>query len=94
LSFLVENRDDPKVGKFFHLAVDKRPAEELFDIRKDPGCLKNLAEDPGFEQVRQELAQRLETKLRETGDPRVLGQGDIWETYKRYSRIRTFPKPD
>jgi hypothetical protein len=23
----------------------------------------------------------------------VLGNGDIWETYPRYSPIRTFPEP-
>ena len=23
----------------------------------------------------------------------ALGQGDIWETYRRYSRMRSFPKP-
>jgi hypothetical protein len=33
LRFLVENRDDPKIKPYFHLAVDKRPAEELYDIR-------------------------------------------------------------
>lgn len=29
-----------------------------------------------------------------TGDPRILGVGDIFETYKRYSPIREFPAPD
>ena len=27
-------------------------------------------------------------------DPRVLDGGEIFETYRRYSRVRKFPKPD
>jgi len=28
-----------------------------------------------------------------TEDPRVTGNGDVYETYKRYSQIRKFPEP-
>ncbi len=93
LDYLVERRDDPEIRPYFLMAVDKRPGEELFDIRKDPGCLTNLAGDPEHLHARQDLAERLESYLRETGDPRVLGNGDIWESYQRYSPIRTFPEP-
>ncbi len=93
LDYLVEHRDDPAIRPYFLMAVDKRPAEELFDIRTDPACLTNLAGKPQHEATRQELAERLENYLRETGDPRVLGNGDIWETYERYSPIRNFPEP-
>lgn len=46
MKFLVENRDHEAHRKFFLWSVGKRPAEELFDIRADPGCLINLAGDP------------------------------------------------
>ncbi|TWU11489.1 Arylsulfatase precursor [Symmachiella macrocystis] len=96
LDFLIEHRDDPKISRFFHLAVDKRPAEELFDIRTDPGCLNNLAGDPRFAEVQQQLSARLMDYLKQTGDARVTASdgGDIWETYRRYSKLRWFPKPD
>lgn len=96
LTFLIEHRDDPKIGPFFHLAVDRRPAAELFDIRSDPACLKNLADDPSFAEVRSELHSHLMKYLTETGDARVESPagGDIWETYPRYSRLRWFPIPD
>ena len=93
LQFLIENRNDPEIRPFFLMAVDKRPAEELFDIKKDPGCLRNLAGDPAFEPVREKLARRLEEYLAMTGDPRVKGDGEVWESYKRYSPIRDFPEP-
>lgn len=93
MDFLIENRDDSEIGPFFHLSVDKRPAEELYDIVEDPACLNNLAESS--EQIAK-FRQQMDAYLRTTGDPRVVAEdgGEIWETYKRYSRIRTFPKPD
>lgn len=93
LTFLIENRNDLEIREFFLLAVDKRPAEEMFDVKRDPGCLRNLANDPAHEAKRAELAERLEGYLAETGDPRATGEGDAWESYKRYSPIRTFPEP-
>jgi N-sulfoglucosamine sulfohydrolase len=96
LTFLIENRDDANIGHFLGLSVDLRPAEELFDIRKDPACLHNLAADPAFAKVRSNLNARLFDYLKETNDARVTSPdgGDIWETYPRYSSLRWFPTPD
>jgi N-sulfoglucosamine sulfohydrolase len=96
LSFLIANRDDENIGHFLGLSVDRRPAEELFDIRKDPACLHNLADDPAFAKVRSDLNARLFDYLKETNDARVTSPdgGDIWETYPRYSSLRWFPTPD
>ncbi len=96
LTLLADNADDSELGRYLELAVGHRPAEELFDIRKDPGCLRNLADVPAFDSVRSQLAERLDAKLRETGDPRVVAAdgGDIFETYQRYADVRWFPVPD
>ena len=93
-NFMVHNQDDPVLGKYLQLAVAKRPAEELFDIIKDPDCLNNLAENPEFETTNKELSRQMMDYLKKTGDPRVLGNGDVWETYPRYSNIRKFPPPE
>jgi uncharacterized sulfatase len=94
LSFLIANADDEKIARYLHLAVDHRPAVEIFDIEKDAACLNNLADNPDYAKQKEELAARLEAYLRKTGDPRILDGGDIFETYKRYSPLRSFPKPD
>ena len=91
--FLVNNADDPLFGKWLDLTVDKRPAEQLFDIVKDAGCLRNLAGDPKYADIRNKLSQQLDDYLRQTGDPRALNGGGVFETYKRYSPIRQFPRP-
>ncbi|MEX1049215.1 MAG: sulfatase [Akkermansiaceae bacterium] len=94
LTRLIEGRDDPKIAPFFHLAVAPRPAEELYDITADPGCVTNLAADLAHATTKTLLAQQLEAHLKQTGDPRVTGNGDIFETYPRYTNVRWFPKPD
>ena len=93
LTYLIEHRQDPYVSRYFHLSVDLRPAEELYDIRKDPYCLVNLTGAPGYQLVKQELSKQLMAYLAETGDPRALDNGDIFETYPRVSRLRSFPPP-
>jgi len=87
-SVLLNGREDPAIRPFFELAVAKRPGEELYDIRTDPACVKNLAGREELASVRRDLRTRLETMLREQGDPRVLGYGDIFESYPRYSAMR------
>ena len=93
LTYLIENRETRHIGRFFHLAVDLRPPIELYDIRKDPGCLQNLANAPGYQQIKNELHSMLTTFLNQTQDPRTTGNGDIWDTYPRVSPLRRFPEP-
>jgi uncharacterized sulfatase len=73
--------------------VNKRPGEELFNIKNDPSCLNNLALDPSFLKVTQKYRDEMSAFLKMTGDPRASGNGDIWESYRRYSRMRSFPRP-
>lgn len=93
LDFLVAHHDSPEFGRYLQLAVGKRPAEELFDITKDPACLFNLALDPACKDVLLEHRAGLGAYLMQTEDPRVTGKGDIYESYVRYSPIRNFPAP-
>jgi uncharacterized sulfatase len=95
LSFLIEKQHDPEIGKFFHLAVDRRPEYELYDVAADPGCVNDLSGQPGLlTKIHEDLVAQLEAELRKTGDPRIVGDGDVFETYPRYSGIRWFPQPD
>jgi N-sulfoglucosamine sulfohydrolase len=92
-AFLLENTEAFPTA--YQLAFGKRPQEELFDIRSDPGCLHNLAKEPSHETLRADLNRRLFQYLRETGDPRVVGPDpEIFESYRRYGEIRNFPKPE
>ncbi|MFT5322431.1 MAG: N-sulfoglucosamine sulfohydrolase [Planctomycetaceae bacterium] len=66
-------------GRFFNIAFGRRPEEELFDLRTDPHQTKNLAKEKDYATVRQELSTRLMKVLKETGDPRVTGDGTTFD---------------
>ena len=89
--FLLENRGNPQIENYAKLALDKRPEEELYAIKDDPYCLLNLADEPNFESVKTDLRNALQTRLKQQGDPRVTGTGDIFDSYPRYSPMRDFP---
>lgn len=93
LDQLIDERAEPAINRFLRLAVAKRPAEELYDVIHDPGCLHNLAADARYQKIREKLSRQLQDYLRKTGDNRVNGDGDVWETYPRYGKIRKFPPP-
>jgi hypothetical protein len=83
-TYLLEHRDDPAVKRLFDLAVAKRPAEELYDLHQDPNQLNNVADNPAYAKVKEELAARLTAELKATGDPRMVGNGDVFDTYPYY----------
>jgi arylsulfatase A-like enzyme len=90
--FVVDHRDDdPLHRRLYELAFAKRPAEELYDLRVDPGQLVNVAAGPSYAEIRQQLAARLLAKLEATGDPRVLGGGDRFDSYPYYGGGPTKP---
>lgn len=75
----------------FALAVGKRPEEQLYDVRRDPDCVNDLADDPEYTAVRSELRQRLLSELRGQNDPRVSGTGHVIESYPRFGGMRYYP---
>ena len=77
-----------KHEKFKQLAVGKRPEFELYDVVKDPCCLKNLAGNKEFTPELEKMTKLLMSTLKEQGDPRLHDRGDIFESYPRVSRMR------
>lgn len=72
--------DDPEY-RFFQLCFDKRSEEELFRIDQDPDCMHNLAAQPEFQTIKEQLRTQMERDLTDQEDPRTLGQGDIFDRY-------------
>src|SRR5690606_10330201 len=78
-------------SELFRKVFERRPAEELYDIKNDPFCLVNLCDDEQFSTVKNHLKMVLENELKKQEDPRVLGYGDIFESYPRFGLMRNFP---
>lgn len=83
-TYMMEHRNDPGVEKLFKLAFEKRPAEELYDLRRDPGQLNNVANVATYAAAKDKLASALRAELVATRDPRVLGEGDAFDHYPYY----------
>lgn len=81
---LLSGRMDPKLGSYFRLAMAKRPAEELYDLRQDPGQVRNVANLPRYRTIQRELRARLDRWMAETADPRASADDDRYDLYPYY----------
>jgi N-sulfoglucosamine sulfohydrolase len=80
-TYLIKLSQESPDYKFFDLSFGKRPEEELYDINKDPDCIVNLADDPEYLEIKSGLSQKMEAELIKQNDPRILGNGDIFDYY-------------
>jgi N-sulfoglucosamine sulfohydrolase len=78
-AWLVLHRNDAQGKRFYDIAFARRPAEELYDLIKDPHQLKNVAADPAYAKDRAKLQAQLMKILTDAGDPRVTGDGKTFE---------------
>jgi N-sulfoglucosamine sulfohydrolase len=67
-----------------------RPAEELYDLKADPDCMVNLADDAAHAARRDALRERLLAELHQQHDPRVEGNGAVFDAYPYDSPNRGF----
>jgi N-sulfoglucosamine sulfohydrolase len=68
--------------EYFQRCFGRHPAEELYDIAADPDCLDNLAYNGSFGDILEEMRKTLNDELLRTNDPRIAGNGDIFESYE------------
>lgn len=87
-SYMIKNKASEPL--LFHLSFEKREANELYDINADPYCLHDLSALPNMQPVLETLKKELEKKLMEQGDPRMTGNGDIFDSYPRFGLMRPF----
>lgn len=78
-AWMLTNLDQPSVLEQVELTLGLRPEEELYRIADDADHMRNLADEPEFQEVKAELSERLMKTLLETGDPRVTGDGLTFE---------------
>jgi arylsulfatase A-like enzyme len=78
-AWFAEHQGDATFKLDVDLAVGKRPAEELYDLRNDPDQMKNLADDPSYAAIEAELFGTLMDVLVAGQDPRIVGDGDAFD---------------
>jgi N-sulfoglucosamine sulfohydrolase len=79
--FILAHSDDASFAKFFERAFAKRPAEEFYDLQKDPFELTNVAAEVRYEADKTKLREALHHWMETTGDPLALNGDDPWDNY-------------
>lgn len=78
---ILKCRADPEKKHFWDWAFGKRPFEQLYHYESDPACITNLADEPGHRARKETLRDQLFAELAEQGDPRMFGNGDVFDKY-------------
>ncbi|OFY62770.1 MAG: heparan N-sulfatase, partial [Bacteroidetes bacterium RBG_13_42_15] len=90
-SLVLDLRRTRQSYDFWKLSFGKRAEEELYNISADPGCLINLASDPGLNPLKHRMREQMVRELGQQGDPRILGNGDVFDKYPYSSEtVRDF----
>jgi hypothetical protein len=79
-AWLIGEHNNPQWKQHFDWAFAKRPREELYVISKDPHEVKNVADDPDYATIRDQMRERLMAELARTKDPRLENDGAFFET--------------
>jgi len=79
-AWIVTHRNDPAWKAYYNRAYGKRPREELYDLKKDPQQMNNVAAEVSYAAVRTKLEKQLLGELHRTDDPRLVDDGKFFET--------------
>lgn len=75
----------------FRLAFEKRPEEELYDLRQDPNQIDSVVADPTYASAKKKLRFELDQWMKETADPRANRDGDEFDRYPYFGGGNRMP---
>ncbi|RMG19909.1 MAG: heparan N-sulfatase, partial [Bacteroidetes bacterium] len=78
---VLQRRYHPAEQHYWQACFGKRPPEELYRISTDPHCTHNLAANLAYTETLQTLKSQLFAQLTAQQDPRMLGQGQLFDAY-------------
>lgn len=75
-TYMVQNRNKDADHRWkYDLAFGQRPEFELFDLKRDPEQLWNVAYEARYSSVLKQLLKRMNDGLKASDDPRMAGRG-------------------
>lgn len=80
-SFILNLRRTGTDKAYWNLNFGKHPQEEMYQISVDKECLVNLADKVEFKDRKNKMKKILFDELKLQKDPRVLGNGDVFDNY-------------
>ncbi len=80
-SYILNTRRNTGDLTYWQRSFGKRPDLELYDIKNDPFCMNNLATESKYAKVIKKMNKEMAKKLIKQEDPRMVGNGDIFDNY-------------
>ncbi len=78
---IIADRRKTGTNKYWDLCFGKRPAKELYNVVDDEYCINNLIDKPDFSETANKLEEQLISELKEQKDPRMFGNGNVFDEY-------------
>jgi hypothetical protein len=85
---ILKLRKEKKTVDYWNYAFGKRPKETLYDLKNDPNCIKNIVKNDNYNSLKDSIREILIKDLTKNKDPRVIGNGNIFDNYI-YAEKRT-----
>jgi N-sulfoglucosamine sulfohydrolase len=79
-SYILQARRDKGNDPFWNLCFGKRPSQELYDLKADPDCLRNL-QGTAHAGAAEKLRTQMWAELKAHGDLRAVGRGPEYEAH-------------
>ncbi len=80
-SLILDRGRSDREDKYWRWNFGMRPSLELFDLQTDSDCVRNLADSMSQVERLKQLESRMETELKAQGDPRMFGNGQVFDNY-------------
>lgn len=80
-TFILEAHRKNPADPYWALCFGKRPGVELYNLKTDPDCVKSLVGQTALDGTRQTLKETMYAMLKAQGDPRMFGQGEVFDRY-------------
>jgi hypothetical protein len=78
-TFILDAHRQNPADRFWQLCFGLRSGEEFYDLKKDPDFVTNIA---GKDAIQIKLREQLHAELKQQGDPRMEGNGDVFDKYE------------
>lgn len=87
---ILKLKRDETTDYYWSLSMGKRPAEEMYNIKDDPGCMYNIADKANLKYVKDKLSSEMVKRLTLQDDPRMRGNGEIFDKYPNVTKGRFY----
>ncbi|MDE6071186.1 MAG: sulfatase [Muribaculaceae bacterium] len=87
---ILKARHTPETKYFWDLSMGKRGDKELYDVSVDPLCMVNLADREEYKGVVNDMETEMSARLSAQGDPRMKGEGAIFDKYPNMSKSHDY----